>query len=55
MLAPLFTTQKQLIPMKNRFAPELTRYGKNRWKYIYCPVAGNNAAVIITGVHPFCS
>ena len=55
MLAPLLTTQKQLIPMKNRFAPELTGHGKNRWKYIYCPVAGSNAAVIITGMHLLCS
>ena len=55
MLTPLLKTLKQLILMKNRFAPELTRHGKNRWKYIYCPVAGSNAAVIIAGVHPFCS
>ena len=55
MLSPLFTALKQLIPMKNRFAPELTGHGKNRWKYIYCPVAGSNAAVIITGMHPLCS
>jgi hypothetical protein len=54
MLAPLFTTQKQLIPMKNRFAPELIRHGKNRWKYIYCPLPGSNAAVITAGMHSFC-
>lgn len=57
MLTPLFPLfpLKQLTPMENRFAPELTGHGKNRWKYIYCSVTGSNAAVIIAGVYSFCS
>jgi hypothetical protein len=56
MLIPLLPALKtQAPPMKNRFAPELFDHGKNRWKYIYCPATGGNAAVITTRVHSLCS
>lgn len=49
MLKPFFPASKTIEqpPMKNRFAPEQTEHGKNRCEYIYCPIAGSNAAIVI--------
>lgn len=56
MLLPFFPALKTIkSPVKNRFVPERTNHGRNRWKYTYCPVAGGNAAVVITPLHSFCS
>lgn len=41
--------------MKNRFGPELLDHGRNRWKYIYYPVAGSNGIVVTACVHTLCS
>ena len=56
MLIPLFSALKTIEPpMKNRFAPELFDHGKNRWKYIYCPGGGGNAAGVTTRMPALCS
>jgi len=55
MLIPFFPATKTFeTPMKNRFGPELFDHGKNRWKYIYCPAAGSNVAIITTRMHSLC-
>ena len=55
MLIPLQALKTQAPPMKNRFGPELFDHGKNRWKYIYCPAAGSNAAMFTTRMHSICT
>ena len=56
MLIPFFPATKTIdTPMKNRFAPELLDHGKNRWKYIYCPATGSDAAIVTTRMHSLCS
>ena len=56
MLIPFFPSSKTVEPpMKNRFGPELFDHGKNRWKFIYCPAAGSDTAIVTTRMHFICT